>query len=92
MPMAMGIEVGAIGAVCLKRQDAAGPYVFSAEQRLKRFQYRSVSGLGQQTQQCVLAFEQAAQDSRDRKGPVTTWNWGEDLRGEFFGKQDGALR
>jgi hypothetical protein len=47
--------------------------------------------LGQQTQQCALALEHAAQNPRDRKGPVTAWNWGEDLGRKFFCKQNGAF-
>jgi hypothetical protein len=90
--VAVRIEVCSIRAVRLKRQDAAGSYIFSAEQSLKGFQYRGIGGLGQQTQQCALALEQAAQHSRDGKGPVTVRNGGEDLARKFFGKKDGALR
>jgi len=66
--VAVGVEVGAIGAEGLKRNDAAGADVFSVQQRLKGLQYGSIGGLGQQTQQRALSLEQAAQHSRDGIG------------------------
>ena len=53
----MGVEIGAVSSESLKGKDAAGAYVFSAEQGLKGFQYRRISGLGQQTQQGAFALE-----------------------------------
>ena len=70
--VAVGVEVGAIGAEGLKRNGTAGADVFSVQQRLKGFQYGGVGGLRQQCQQCAFALEQAAQHSRDGKGPVAT--------------------
>lgn len=46
-PMTMGIEVYSVGAVSLKRQHAAGAYIFSAEQSLKGFRNRGICGLRQ---------------------------------------------
>jgi hypothetical protein len=58
--MAMGVEIGSVGSEGLKRKDAAGSHLFSVKQGLKTFQYRCISGLGQQSQQGALALEQAA--------------------------------
>jgi hypothetical protein len=46
--MAMRVEIGPISSECLKRKDAAGPYISSAEQALKGFQYGGIGGLRQQ--------------------------------------------
>ena len=91
-PMTMRVEIGPISSESLKGKDAAWADVRAAEQRLKSFHYRSIGGLGQQTQQRAFALKQAAQDPRDGKGPVTVWNGSQDLGCEFFGKEGGALR
>ena len=45
----------------------------------------------QQAKQLAVALDESAQDARDRKRPVTVRNWSENVRGEFFGKEHGAL-
>jgi hypothetical protein len=70
-PVAVRVEVGSVGTVRLKRKDTPRPHVLAPEQRLKDLQYRSISGLRQQSQQAALAFEQAPQYARNPKGPVT---------------------
>ena len=89
--MAMGIKVCSISAIRLKRQHAARPHIFSAEKSLKGSQYRGISGLGQQTQQRSLAFEQAAQHAWNGKGPMTVRYRSENLARKFFGKENGAF-
>jgi hypothetical protein len=87
----MGIDVCPIGPEGLKRNHTAGAYIGAVEQRLEGFQNRCISRLGQQAQQLALALEQAAQDARDRKGPVAMRNAGEDFRGKLFGKENRAF-
>jgi hypothetical protein len=85
------VEVGAIGAEGLKRNDAAGADIFSVQQRLKGLQYGSIGGLGQHAQQCAFALEKAAQHSRDGKRPVAVRDGSENPGGKFFCKQNGAF-
>ena len=89
--VAVGVEVGAIGAEGPKRSDTAGADIFSVWQRLNGLQYGSIGGLRQQTQQRGLALEQPAQHSRDGKGPVAVRDGGENLGRKFFCKQKGAF-
>lgn len=89
--VAVGVEVGAIGAEVLKRIDTAGADILSVQQRLNGLQYGSIGGLRQQTQQRGLALEQPALHSRDGKGPVAVRDGGENLGRKFFCKQKGAF-
>jgi hypothetical protein len=89
--VAVAVEVRPEGAEGLDRYHAAGAHILAVQQRLKGFQYGSLCGLRQQAQQLPLALEQAAQNARDRKGPVSVGNGGEDVRGKLFGEKDGAF-
>lgn len=80
----MPLEVGAVGAEGLQRDDAAGPEVTAVKECLKTFQNRGVGGLRQQAEQLAVAFDQTAQDARDGKGPVAMRDGSQNLAGELF--------
>ena len=89
--MGMRIEVGAVAAEGLQRDDAAGADVTAVKECLEGFQNRGVGGLGQKAEQLAVAFDETAQDAGDGKGPVAMRDGSQDLRGEFFGEQDRAF-
>lgn len=89
--MGMRMEVGPVAPESLQGDDAAGANVTAVKECLGGFQNRGVGGLGQQAEQLAVAFDQTAQNAGDGKGPVTMGDGSQDLRGEFFSKQDGAL-
>ena len=89
--VAVGVEISSEGAVRLKRNDTTGADILALEQGLEGFQYRSIGGLREQSQQRALALKQAAQDAGDRKGPVTVGYGGENIHDKLFGEQNGAF-
>jgi hypothetical protein len=89
--MGVRVEVGPIGAMGLQRDDTAGADIGAVKQRLEGFQDRGIGRLRQQAQQLAVALDEAAQDARDRKRPVPVGHGSENFRGEFFGKEHGAL-
>jgi hypothetical protein len=89
--MSVGMEVGAVGPEGLQRDDAAGADVTAFQARLEGFQNRRIGGLGQEAEQLAVAFDETAQDPGDGKGPVAMQDGGQDLGGEFLGKQERAF-
>ena len=85
--MTVRIEIGVIGPEGLKRKNAAGADIGVVEQRSEGFQDRGVGGLREQAQQLAVAFDKAAQHTRDGKGPVAVGHGSEDFGGEFFGEE-----
>jgi len=85
------VEVGAVGAEGLQRDDAAGADVAAVKECLEAFQNRGVGGLGQQAEQLAVAFDETAQDAGDGKSPVAMRDGSQDVRGKFFGEQDRAF-
>jgi hypothetical protein len=68
-----------------------GADIGAAKKRLEGLQDRSIGRLRKQAQQLAIAFDEAAQNARNRKGPVPVGHGSENFRGEFFGKEHGAL-
>jgi len=89
--MGVRIEVGAVAAISLDRDDAAGANVCAVKECPEGFQNRAVGGLREQAKQLAVVLDQTPQDAGDGKGPVAMRDRCQDLRGEFLGEQDRAF-